>query len=74
MATPTPAPVPTVSDPNAQKTIDAAKEYAEAIQAMTVTAEHLREAKETVAALDKKLTELKKTAQEKLKITMEASK
>ena len=69
-----PAPTPTVSDPNAQKIIDAAKEYAEAVQAMTVTAEHLREARETVAALESKLTDLKKTAQERLKLTMEASK
>ena len=74
---PTPQPVlvtPTVSDPSAQKIIDAAKEYAESVQAMTVTAEHLREARETVAALETKLNDLKKTAQEKLKITMEASK
>jgi hypothetical protein len=69
-----PAPTPSVSDPAAQKIIDAAKEYAEAVQAMTVTAEHLREAKETVAALESKLTDLKKTAQERLQITMEASK
>lgn len=69
-----PSPTLTVSDPDAQKIIDAAKEYAEAVQTMTVIADQLKSAKELVAALETKYTDVKKTAQEKLKLTMEASK
>lgn len=62
-----------VDDPAAQKAIDAAQEYANAIQAAITVADQVRQTKELLKGLESKHAELKKIAAEKLKITMEAS-
>ena len=69
------APVPLkVSDPAQQQVIDAAIIYSDSIQAVAVTTSHLKEARETVKALETKLTELKNRAKDELAKTQEAMK
>jgi hypothetical protein len=46
---------PVLTDPTAQKIMDAAKRYAEAREAVKIISEQLREAKELVAAFEKQL-------------------
>ena len=48
-------PTPTLTDPTAQKVVEAAQNYAQAIEAVKIISEQLKEAKELVAALQKQL-------------------
>ena len=48
-------PEPALTDPTAQKVVEAAQNYARAIETVKIISEQLTEAKELVAALEKQL-------------------
>lgn len=64
-----PSPPPVLTNSKAQKIVEAARKYAEAVEAAAIISDQLAQAKELVDALEQKLTETKKNVEEAMKET-----
>ena len=68
-AQPVPPPPPQLTNPKAQKIVEAARKYAEAVEAAAIISDQLAQAQELVAALEQKLSETRKNVEEAMKET-----
>jgi hypothetical protein len=66
---PTPTPPPPLTDPKAQKIVEAARKYANAVEAAAIISDQLKQAEELVAGLKKKLDETRKDVEDAMKET-----
>ena len=64
-----PVPPPPLSDPKAQAIVEAARKYANSVEAYAIISDQVKQAKEVLAALEKKLEETKKDVEEAMKGT-----
>lgn len=60
---------PTLTDPKAQKIVEAARRYAQAVEAAAIISDQVAQTKELLAALEKKLSETKQEIEVALKET-----
>lgn len=64
-----PAPPPVLTDPKAQKIVEAARKYASAVEAAAIISDQVAQTKELLAALEQKLAETKKDIEDALQET-----
>lgn len=64
-----PAPPPVLTDPKAQKIVEAARKYAQAVEAAAIISDQVAQTKELLAALEQKLEETKKDVEIAMKET-----
>lgn len=60
---------PVLTDPKAQKIVEAARKYASAVEAAAIISDQVAQTRELLAALEKKLEETKKDIEDALKET-----
>lgn len=66
---PAPLPPPMLTDPKAQKIVEAARKYAQAVESAAIISDQVAQTKELLAALEQKLSETKKDVEEAMKET-----
>lgn len=66
---PAPPPAPVLTSPKAQKIVEAARKYAEVVEAAAIIEDQVAQTEELLAALKKKLSETKQSVEEALKET-----
>lgn len=62
-------PPPVLTNPQAQKIVEAARKYAQAVEAAAIISDQVAQTKELLAALEQKLAETKKDVEEAMKET-----